>query len=148
MARLHFDQVNIVVKDVVGASEFLRSLGVDIPAASDEWTEWAPHHAGFPAASEGFGADLDSPAFASHWGGLPGDFAGVVVNLRAEDRGSVDSTFDRALELDAEGLRAPYDAFWGARYAVVRGPGPMVVGIMSPVDLDSRGEPPTLSDFT
>jgi len=148
MARLQFDQVNIVVPDVVGAVEFLRSLGAEMPEVSDEWAEWAPHHARFPAVSEGFDADLDSPAFAAHWGGLPRDFTGVVVNLRTDDRIAVDATFDRAMELGAEGLREPYDAFWGARYAVVRGPGPIIVGIMSPADPELRGEPLTVSDFT
>ena len=147
MARLYFDQVNIVVPDVPGAANFLRSLGAEVPEASDDWAEWAPHHVGFPTTSEGFDADLDSPAFASHWGGLSGDFAGVVVNLRAQDRIAVDAAFDQALELGAEGLREPYNAFWGARYAVVRGPGPIVVGIMSPSDPESRSDGPAVSDF-
>ncbi len=49
-----------------------------------------------------------------------------------------------ALALGAEALHPPYDAFWGARYAVVRGPGPLVVGIMSPVDPELRDEPPAV----
>lgn len=148
MGDLRFDQVNIVVSDVVGASDFLRALGAGIDAVADEWAEWAPHHVGLPTVAEGFQADVDSPAFASHWGGLPEDFSGIVVNLRADDRDAVDVTFERALALGAEGLRAPYDAFWGARYAVVRGPGPIVVGVMSPTDPTARAAGPELSDFT
>jgi hypothetical protein len=147
MAPLKFAQVNIVVPDVVGAAGFLRDLGAEVPEASDEWSEWASHHVSFPAVEPVFEADLDSPAFAAHWGGLPEDFAGVVVNLRASDRRAVDEAFERALALGAERLRAPYDAFWGARYAVVSGPGPTVVGIMSPADPASRGEPPAVSEF-
>ena len=147
MASLHLDQVNIIVSDVAGAASFLRSLGAEVPEVTGEWAEWAAHHVGLPAAAEGFDADLDSPAFAAHWGGLPGDFTGVVVNLRAEDRDAVDAGFDRALALGAVGLRPPYDAFWGARYAVVRGPGPIVVGIMSPSDPESRSDGPAVSDF-
>jgi uncharacterized glyoxalase superfamily protein PhnB len=147
MADLRFDQVNIVLPDVLGAAHFLRALGAEVDAVADEWAEWAPHHVGLPAAA-GSHADIDSPAFASHWGGLPTDFAGVVVNLRADDRGAVDTAFERAVALGAEGLRAPYDAFWGARYAVVRGPGPIVVGIMSPADPAARKPGPELSDFT
>lgn len=147
MASLQFDQVNIVVSDVVGAAGFLRALGAELPELTDEWAEWAPHHVSFPPADEGFDADLDSPAFASHWGGLPDHFTGVVVNLRAADRDAVDAAYDQALALGADGLRAPYDAFFGARYAVVRGPGPLVVGVMSPLDPDLRGEPPSVSDF-
>lgn len=147
MATLRFDQVNIVVPDVAGAAGFLRALGAQVPEPSDGWTDWAAHHVGFPAVADGFDADLDSPAFAAHWGGLTGDFTGVVINLRAEDRDAVDATFDRALELRAEGLREPYDAFWGSRYAVVRGPGPLAIGIMSPAEPDFRSEPPAVSDF-
>lgn len=147
MTSLKFDQINIVVPDVVGAADFLRALGAEIPEVADGWAEWTAHHVGFPAAAAEFDADIDSPAFASHWGGLPGDFAGVVVNLRASDRRAVDATFERALGLGAECLRNPYDAFWGARYAVLRGPGPIAVGIMSPADPEFRREPPTVSDF-
>ena len=147
MGSLEFDQVNIVVPDVVGAARFLRTLGAEVPEITGHWAEWAAHHIGFPAAAEGFDADIDSPAFAAHWGGLPEDFAGVVVNLRAEDRAAVDAAFERAVALGADGLRAPYDAFWGTRYAVVRGPGPLVVGIMSPTDPAARSEPPNVSDF-
>ena len=147
MTKLRFDQVNIVVPDVAGAAGFLRALGAEVPEPSDEWADWAAHHVGFTAVAEGFDTDLDSPAFAAHWGGLTEDFAGVVINLRTEDRDAVDATFGRALELAAEGLRQPYNAFWGARYAVVRGPGPVVIGIMSPADPAHRGEPPAVSDF-
>ena len=97
--------------------------------------------------AESFDADLDSPAYASHWGGLPQNFAGVVVNLRAQDRGTVDAAYQQALDLGTEGLQVPYDAFWGARYAVVRGPGPIVVGIMSPADPAARRAPPKVFDF-
>jgi uncharacterized glyoxalase superfamily protein PhnB len=147
MTSLRFDQINIVVPDVLGASQFLRELGAEVPDVAAEWAEWATHHVGFPVAADGFDTELDSPAFAAHWGGLPNDFAGVVINLRTEDRRAVDATFERAVALGAEGLRGPYDAFWGARYAVVSGPGPIVVGIMSPVDLASRAEGPSVSDF-
>lgn len=147
MGSLEFDQINIVVPDVAAAAEFIRNLGGEVPEMRGEWADWADHHAGFPASTSGFDADIDSPAFAAHWGGLPEDFAGVVVNLRAADRDGVDTTCDRARQLGAEVLRPPYDAFWGARYAVVLGPGPLAVGIMSPVSPELRGDSPSVSDF-
>ncbi|MFZ6005316.1 MAG: hypothetical protein ACOYXM_15440 [Actinomycetota bacterium] len=147
MAKLQFDQVNIVVSDVIGAAGFLRALGAEVPELPDEWAEWAPHHIGFPAVADGFDADLDSSAFASHWGGLSEGFTGVVVNLKAEDRDAVDAVFEQAVALGAEVLRDPYDAFFGARYAVVRGPGPLIVGIMSPIDQGRRSDSPSVSDF-
>ena len=144
---LEFDQVNVIVPDVVGAAGFLRELGVEVQEMAGEWAEWAAHHVGLPAVAQGFDADIDSPAYASYWGGLPRDFAGVVVNLRTKNRDGVDGAFERALELGAEAMRVPYDAFWGARYAVVRAPGPILVGLMSPADPESRGVGPVVSDF-
>ena len=147
MAEFRFDQVNIVLADLGGAARFLRALGAHVPESLPEWTEWEPHDVGFPAVAEGFHADLDSCAFARHWGGLPEGFTGVVVNLRAKDGEAVDAGYDKALGLGAVGLRAPYDAFFGARYAVVQGPGPIAVGIMGPMDQTLRGAGPAVSDF-
>ena len=147
MERLSFDQANLVMPDVVGAAGFLRALGVEIAEIEGEWAEWGAHHVTLPAVGDGFVVDLDSSAFASHWGGLPEDFTGVVVNLRAGDREAVDAAFERALALGADGIHPPYDAFWGARYAVVRGPGPIMVGVMGPVDPTARQESPRISDF-
>lgn len=146
MAGLRFDQINVVVPDVAAASRFLRSLGADVPTLDDEWADWEAHHHSLPTA-DAFAADLDSSAFATHWGGLPSDFAGVVVNLRTDDRKTVDVAFTEALGLGAKSLRDPYDAFWGARYAVMQAPGPLIVGIMSPVDPAMRSEGPEVADL-
>ena len=147
MPEFRFDQVNIVLADVAAAARFLRALGAQVPESSPEWTDWERHHVGFPAVAEGFHADLDSSPFARYWGGLPEGFNGVVVNLRANDGDAVDDAYDKALGLGAVGLRAPYDAFFGTRYAVVQGPGPIVVGIMGPADSTLRGAGPAISDF-
>lgn len=147
MAGLEFDQINIVVPNVADAAQFLRDLGAEVPEITGEWSDWADHHIAVPVKTAGFDADIDSPAFAAWWGGLSSDFVGVVVNLRTEDREAVDATCDRARELGAEVLRAPFDAFWGSRFAVVIGPGPLAVGIMSPADPERRTDPPSVSDF-
>lgn len=113
MGSLQFDQINVVVPDVAGAARFLRSLGADVDEPETDWAEWASHHVGFPASSDGFAADIDSSAFANFWGGVPDGYVGVVLNLRAADRAAVDASFALAIELGADCLRAPYDAFWG-----------------------------------
>lgn len=148
MVTLWFDQVNIVVADVEATTRFLSALGAEVNEPVDGWTDWAPHHIELPTVADGFSADLDSTAFARHWGNLPDGFTGVVVNLRCPDRDGVDDAFERALSLGADSLRPPHDAFWGARFAVVQAPGPIVVGIMSARESAFRGAPPKLSDFT
>ena len=62
-----------------------------------------------------------------------------------ETRAEVDAL---VAALAAEGVpvqQVPYDAFWGARYAVVSDPDGNAVGIMSPVDAAFRRDqaPPT-----
>ena len=78
---------------------------------------------------------------------MPTLSSGAVVNLRVDGREEVDALHARALELGATSLKEPFDAFWGARYAAVSAPGPLVVGLMSAIDDAHRGPPPAISDF-
>jgi hypothetical protein len=143
------DQINVVVSDVDAAARFLVELGVDLPAAPNGWEA---HHRPIPAARSlhgghdlvepAFGIDLDSGVFAQRWGGLAPSFNGVVLNLRVDERTEVDRLYQRALSLGGRSLEMPYDAFWGSRYAVIEGPGPLVVGLMSVPDQAHRGAPP------
>ena len=61
----------------------------------------------------------------------------VVLGFRVDDRAAVDRTFASLVAAGAVAQHAPYDAFWGVRYAVVSDPDGNAVGIMSPVD-DAR----------
>jgi hypothetical protein len=132
------DQINVVIADVAAATAFLADLGVDVPPAPPGWER---HHVGLPAAP-GFEIEVDSGVFAQEWGGLPPGFTGVVLNLRVAGRGDVDALHERAVSLGGRSLRAPYDAFWGSRFAVVEGPGPTVLGILSPREADHATAPP------
>jgi uncharacterized glyoxalase superfamily protein PhnB len=40
------------------------------------------------------------------------------------------------------GLQLPFDAFWGARYAIVEDPDGIAIGLMSPIDPTRRTAPP------
>jgi uncharacterized glyoxalase superfamily protein PhnB len=106
------------------------------------------HHQNAHGAGSDFDVDLDSGAFARWWGGVPSDHSpGVVVNLAVDERRDVDRLHERAIELGAQELRAPFDAFWGSRYAVVLAPGPICVGVMSPRDMARSSPPPAIADF-
>lgn len=39
-------------------------------------------------------------------------------------------------------LQVPYDAFWGARYAVIEDPDGIAVGLMSDISADRKSPPP------
>jgi uncharacterized glyoxalase superfamily protein PhnB len=143
MSAPRFDQINVVVADPRAAVDFLTTLGLSIDATMPEWEG---HHRNLPVASE-FEAELDSSAFARNWGALPDGFAGVVVNLRVDERDEVDALYARALDAGAQGLRPPYDAFWGSRFATVMAPGPLAVAVISPRDPSRMEMPPDPGAF-
>jgi uncharacterized glyoxalase superfamily protein PhnB len=41
-------------------------------------------------------------------------------------------------------LQAPFDAFWGSRYAIVEDPDGIAVGLMSPPSAEFRSAPPAV----
>jgi len=65
-----------------------------------------------------------------------------VLGFKVGSRQEVD---ELVAELAVDGVpvqQDPFDAFWGARYAVVSDPDGNGVGIMSPVDAARRSEAP------
>jgi uncharacterized glyoxalase superfamily protein PhnB len=106
------------------------------------------HHvtAGDAAASEGLHFDIDSTTFAQAWNtGWRGreDLAGrVVVGFHVASREEVDRLYGEMTAAGAQGLQAPWDAFWGARYAIVADPDGIAVGLMSPISAEHRAPPP------
>ena len=67
---------------------------------------------------------------------------GAILGFKVESRHEVDAL---VAALAADGVpvqQPPYDAFWGARYAVVSDPDGHGVGIMSPIDPDRRRDEP------
>jgi uncharacterized glyoxalase superfamily protein PhnB len=137
--RVVLDQLNIVVKDMGRAVDFYGRLGLEIPSTLPVWQA---HHRTVEAPG-GLDVDLDSASFASQWneGWREGE-AGVVIGFRVRSRDEVDALYGELTAAGYPGQQAPYDAFWGARYAVVQDPSGNAVGLMSPVDPDLRRPPP------
>lgn len=132
------DQVNFVVGDMGAMAAFYRHLGVSVDAGAPEWTL---HHRSTEV--DGVTFDLDSPQFAGVWNtGWPGG-PGLVLGFRVSSREDVDRAYAELIDAGYEGQQPPYDAFWGARYAVVADPDGNSVGLMSPIDPARRSPPPT-----
>lgn len=129
-------QFNLVVSDTEASVAFYRRLGLDIPDTDERWQ---PHHRSVPLAN-GMDLDLDSTEFARYWDeGWVGGMG--VLGFSVETREHVDEIFADLVEAGYRGQQAPYDAFWGARYAVVEDPDGNAVGIMSPIDPARRAQP-------
>jgi uncharacterized glyoxalase superfamily protein PhnB len=146
--RPTLNQLNIVSGNPAASIDFYRRLGLDIPDQQVWRTATGAHHASAEgvAASEGVDFDIDSTTFAQVWNaGWRGrkDLAGrVVVGLRVASREEVDRLYGEMTAAGHHGLQAPYDAFWGARYAVVEDPDGIAVGLMSPISAEHRTPPP------
>lgn len=130
------DQINLVVRDMEATVELYRRLGLEI-ADTDE--DFQSHHrsARLPG---GLRLDIDSVEFARHWdkGWRTGS---SVIGFKLASREEVDATYAELTSAGYAGQQEPYDAFWGARYAVVEDPSGNAVGLMSPIDPDRRSDP-------
>jgi len=124
-------QINLVVRDMPAAVDFYRRLGVEV---DDTDPQWASDHRNV-AAPAGFDFDLDSSTFAAKWNeGWPKDQTGAVIGFSVVERDTVDAIYADLTGAGYVGQQPPYDAFWGARYAVVADPDGNSVGIMSAID--------------
>jgi len=139
------DQINLVASDIEATAAFYRLLGVEMPAV--EANEWSAHHRSGVIRSAGVEVDLDSAAFASFWGaeGLP---FGLVFDFHVQRRETVDEVYERVTSAGHRGIRAPYDAFWGSRFAIVEAPDGVMVGVMSVRSDEHRRPTPDVSEFS
>ena len=141
-APLALGQINIVVRDMKKSLAFYRLLGLsieEIPLA-----EWAPHHAS-GVTSNGVQVEFDSLGFAKQWNPAldPAKLGSAVLPFfHVSSREEVDRVYARVTAAGHRSHKAPEDAFWGARYAIVEDPDGNSVGIMSAIDETKRRPPP------
>ncbi len=144
MAAIRLDQVNLVVHDVEASRAFYSRLGLDFGDVPDP--VWDAHHVSARHDdTTPLDVDLDSESFATKWNQGWSGGSGAILGFKVETRDEVDGL---VASLAAEGVpvqQEPYDAFWGARYAVVSDPDGNGVGIMSPIDPAHRHEAPSPS---
>jgi uncharacterized glyoxalase superfamily protein PhnB len=142
--RPTLNQLNIVSSNLDASIAFYRRLGVDFPEDRVWRTATGAHHAS--ASEVGTDLDIDSAAFSQIWNkGWAGrtDLAGrVVVGFSLKMREDVDRIYAEMTAAGHRGLQPPWDAFWGARYAIVEDPVGIAVGLMSPMSAEHRAPPP------
>jgi len=69
----------------------------------------------------------------------------VIVGFSLPNRDAVDQRYAELTSAGYVGRQPPFDAFWGARYAIVADPDGNDVGLMSPIDETRRTCPPEQS---
>jgi len=132
-----FNQFNLVVRDMEATLRFYRRLGLTIRETDPAW---AKHHRAAVQAN-GVELEFDSVEFAKQWDqgwpGRAGDGMGVL-GFGLASREAVDATYADLVAAGYKAQQAPYDTFWGSRYAVLEDPDGNAVGLMSPVEPKRR----------
>lgn len=133
------DQVNVVTADMPAAVAFYRSLGLDVQESDSIWDL---HHRAITQPDH-LHLDLDSVEFARKWNARTTG-ARPVIGFRLRSREAVDELHARLVAAGHQSLQEPWDAFWGARYAVVEDPDGNPIGLMSPADDAHRSPGPAM----
>jgi uncharacterized glyoxalase superfamily protein PhnB len=113
-----FSAIGIVAVDLPASLAFYRELGFAIPAEADQ----APHvDVALPGGLRLMFDPLSTitsfdPDFELTEGGR------VALAFACDSADEVDATYERMTKAGFTGHRAPWDAFWGQRYASLRDP--------------------------
>lgn len=137
-------QVNLVARDMAATLAFYRRLGLEAP--DEVWSpDGTPHHVAIPTP-DGLQLELDSHeltrGYDPAWEDTGPNPNFLVFTLPSRE--AVDETYADLTGAGHPGHLDPWDAFWGARYAIVDDPDGNHIGLMSPSDPDRRSAPPTL----
>jgi catechol 2,3-dioxygenase-like lactoylglutathione lyase family enzyme len=121
MAQGRCDAVGLIVSDLVRSVRFYRALGAPFP----EDAEASEHGHAEAELAGGFRLMLDSEAsvrsFDPDWYPPTGEpRAGIA--FRCDSPVDVDVLYGQALAAGGQAHKAPWDAFWGQRYAQLRDP--------------------------
>ena len=137
-------QVNLLVGDMDRALAFYRRLGLEMNAGPGDWPPGSGgQHAG-STSSSGIRLELDNPQMARIWHAAAAQApVSAVLNFSVASREAVDESYADLVSAGYAGRQPPYDAFWGARYAILQDPDGNDVGLMSPIDPDRRYTPET-----
>ena len=133
-----FNQVNLTVKDMAVTLAFYRRLGFVINGADDDI------HAAV-IFGNGISIEFDTAELVKQYDSHPKtEAAGGILGFSLDSREAVDRLYAEMIAAGYQGHQSPYDAFWGARYAIIDDPDGNAIGLMSPVDKQYKYWPPKL----
>lgn len=142
-----FTGLHLVAEDFDATLAFYRALGIDISDESVWRTDSGPHLVQDIDIGGGAKMALDSAQLARVYNGgyreAPTASA-AVIGFGVSSREAVDALHDELTAAGYQSRQPPYDAFWGARYAIVADPDGRDVGLMSPSDPTRRSAGPNL----
>jgi uncharacterized glyoxalase superfamily protein PhnB len=134
-----FDLIDIIARDYDATIAFYRRLGLEV----HDGPEGEIRHSNIEFGDVEIHIDNEYLAglYNSSW--RSGEQPRVIVGFRVQTREAVDAQYADLIDAGYAGVQEPYDAFWGARYAIVADPDGNHVGFMSPIDDNRKYWPPT-----
>jgi len=127
--QAQLEQIGIVVEDMARSLAFYRQLGLDLPADADE----QPHvDAALPGGLRLAWDTVETiRSFDPEWQPPTGGHR-VALSFRYASPAEVDAAYAELVGLGYSGHKAPWDAFWGQRYAMVDDPDGNVIDLFAP----------------
>lgn len=127
--KAHLHTVGIVVQDMPKALAFYRLLGLNIPQDEDH----SPHVE--YEDENGYAIGFVSEAMVRQSDPKWNDGFGQRINLqfKMETPSEVDALHKKLIDAGYENYQAPWDAFWGQRFARVIDTEGNVVNLFSPL---------------
>jgi uncharacterized glyoxalase superfamily protein PhnB len=122
------DMIGIVVKDMAAALKFYRLLGLEIPAGAEK-----EDHVEYVA--NGYRLAWDTVKLVESFGGPWVEPTGHRMGLafKCASPAEVDRLYAQILAAGYAGHKAPWDAFWGQRYAQVSDADGNVIDLFAPL---------------
>lgn len=126
-ARL--DLIGLVVQDLSRSLAFYRAVGLALPPEADR----QPHVELTVAGGLRLAWDTVETirSFDPDWS--PATGSRVSLAFRLDSPAEVDGLYERLVGLGYHGHKAPWDAFWGQRYAIVHDPDGNGVDLFAPL---------------
>ena len=122
MSGARLDAVGLIVSDLERSVRFYRAIGLPFP----DGAEGSEHGHAEVDVGGGFRLMLDAEAsiasFDATWKPAEGGDPRAALALRCPTVGDVDRLYSVALANGGRGHMAPWDAFWGQRYARLQDP--------------------------
>jgi catechol 2,3-dioxygenase-like lactoylglutathione lyase family enzyme len=125
-----FEALGVIVSDMARALAFYRRLGLEFPqgAESEGHVE-----AQLPGGLR-FMLDTEETihSFEPEWQRPNGSSIGLA--FACDSPAEVDRLYGELTAAGSQGMKEPWDAFWGQRYAIVRDPDGTPIDLFAPLE--------------
>ncbi len=126
----HLDLIGVNVADMGRSLAFYRQLGLDIPADADT----QPHVEVTLAGGLRLAWDtIDTIRSFDPDYVVPSGNSSISLAFAHDTPADVDATYEKLVAAGYDGHKAPWNAFWGQRYAIVHDPDGNTVDLFAPL---------------